>query len=195
MTECTFKEKEVPAFLELTLEECTQRHVELLGIIQNRVYECPSPQRGPLIDRIEKVFELSRGPEIEMVSSLPLPFFCHHGSKPCLVLTNALSLEGPCQPPSLRNSPRIGSLSVLSHTSKAVAMVQDYVSCLLGALCGETRIKTQLWNTLCSRSDMCRIPPGYESCQLTSSCRKGRATNYFQSIFQRGLAKEEGRTS
>lgn len=52
------------------------RYPELKAIVRTDAYQCPQPSRGPIMTRIEEVFESCRGPQIGTVSrsSRSVPF-------------------------------------------------------------------------------------------------------------------------
>jgi hypothetical protein len=58
--------------VEPKLENYTERYAELSDIVETKEYDCPKPCEDPLLNRIEKVFDSCRGPEIGTVSSPPV---------------------------------------------------------------------------------------------------------------------------
>lgn len=100
--ESTFDSSEHADIVELKLQDFEDKYPEILSVLQFEEYDCPKPLKGPLIHRIENVFDSSRGPEIGTV--------CLHTPRAIyLVLTNDLSLVARYLPLSSRNNRRSGN--------------------------------------------------------------------------------------
>ncbi|OBT39085.1 hypothetical protein VE00_09922 [Pseudogymnoascus sp. WSF 3629] len=96
---------------------------DLYDIILTDNYQCPKPLRGPILTHIEEVFDTSRGPEL--------------GTFGGTILGTVFKEQSEKWEPL-----------VLSHTSKAIALIHEYISQLLTKLCPEKQIRDQLWNVL-----------------------------------------------
>ncbi|KAI2464835.1 interferon-induced GTP-binding protein Mx2 [Annulohypoxylon bovei var. microspora] len=96
---------------------------ELFDIILIDEYECPEPLEGPIMDYVLAVYESSRGPEIGTFGGAILATIFEEQSEKWAPL-------------------------VLSHTSKAIVLVHDYIFQLLTKLCPDNKVKNQLWNSL-----------------------------------------------
>ncbi|KAK8038425.1 interferon-induced GTP-binding protein Mx2 [Apiospora phragmitis] len=99
------------------------QYPELGDIIDTEDYQCPKPLKGPITARIEEVFESSRGPELGTFGGTILAAIFQEQSEKWEPL-------------------------VLSHTSRAIALVHDYIFQLLTKLCPENQVKENLWNIL-----------------------------------------------
>ncbi|KAI1458589.1 interferon-induced GTP-binding protein Mx2 [Annulohypoxylon moriforme] len=94
---------------------------ELSNIILTDEYECPEPLEGPILDHVIKVYESSRGPEIGTFN----------GS----ILATVFEEQSEKWEPL-----------VLSHTSKAIVLVHDYIYQLFTKLCPDTKVRNELWD-------------------------------------------------
>ncbi|KAK7928865.1 interferon-induced GTP-binding protein Mx2 [Apiospora marii] len=102
--------------IRLPFEIPTANYPELLDILQENDYDCPSSSENPIMEQIKDVYASSRGPE----------------------LGTAVFEE---------QSEKWEPL-VLSHTSKAIVLVHDYIFELLTKLCPEAQVREQLWDVL-----------------------------------------------
>ncbi|KAK8009437.1 interferon-induced GTP-binding protein mx2 [Apiospora marii] len=105
----------------LSLEVLSGTYPELSDILHGESYLCPMPSDSPIMGFIEDVFASSRGPEL--------------GTFGGTVLATAFAEQ----------TEKWEDL-VLSHTSKAIILVHDYIFQLLGKLCPEEQVREQLWN-------------------------------------------------
>ncbi|KAF4630112.1 hypothetical protein G7Y89_g8030 [Cudoniella acicularis] len=96
---------------------------ELNDIILTDDYQCPKPLKGPILTHIEEALESSRRPEL--------------GTFGGTILGTVFKEQSEKWEPL-----------VLSHTSKAIALVHEYIFQLLTKLYLDKQIRDQLWNIL-----------------------------------------------
>ncbi|KAI1086904.1 interferon-induced GTP-binding protein Mx2 [Rostrohypoxylon terebratum] len=99
------------------------KYPELCQIIHVDEYECPEPSDDSLIDHVVKTYEASRGPEVGTFGGPILAIVFEEQSEKWEPL-------------------------VLSHTSKAINMVHDYVFRLVSKLCPDIKVRNQLWEAI-----------------------------------------------
>ncbi|ESZ92343.1 interferon-induced GTP-binding protein Mx2 [Sclerotinia borealis F-4128] len=91
--------------------------------ILTKDYCCPEPSKEPLLSHIEKVYESSRGPELGTFGGTIL----------AIVFEEQTEKWEPL---------------VLSHTSRAIEIVHEYIFQLIAKLCPKEQVRDQLWNAL-----------------------------------------------
>ncbi|KAI1371580.1 interferon-induced GTP-binding protein Mx2 [Hypoxylon crocopeplum] len=143
------------------------QYPELSDIIRTDEYECPNPSDGPIIDHVKEVFKSSRGPEIGTFGGAILAAVFEEQSEKWEPL-------------------------VLSHTSKAITLVHDYICELLTKLCPEMQVREQLWGTFLDE----KLRDAYLRAMsharfLLSIERLGRPTT-FNHYFNENLQKKRG---
>ncbi|KAK8087417.1 interferon-induced GTP-binding protein Mx2 [Apiospora phragmitis] len=106
----------------LSFETLSEMYPELSDIILEE-YCCPMPSENPIMGLIQDVYASSRGPEL--------------GTFGGTVLATAFAEQTEKWEPL-----------VLSHTSRAIMMVHDYIYQLLTQLCPEKQVREQLWDSL-----------------------------------------------
>ncbi|RDA91020.1 hypothetical protein CP533_2545 [Ophiocordyceps camponoti-saundersi (nom. inval.)] len=99
------------------------KYPELQDIIQEEDYQCPKPSTESILSHIKKTFTSSRGPEL--------------GTFGGTVLSATFELQSKKWVPL-----------ALSHTSKAILLVHDFIFRLLFKLCPEKQVRDQLWHNL-----------------------------------------------
>ncbi|KAI1207487.1 interferon-induced GTP-binding protein Mx2 [Annulohypoxylon truncatum] len=99
------------------------KYPELSQIIHIDEYECPEPSDDPLLEHVIGTYEASRGPEVGTFGGPILAIVFEEQSEKWEPL-------------------------VLSHTSKAINMVHDYVFQLFSKLCPDTQVRNQLWEVI-----------------------------------------------
>ncbi|XDG04757.1 hypothetical protein ABKA04_004372 [Annulohypoxylon sp. FPYF3050] len=99
------------------------KYPELCQIIHVDEYECPEPSDDSLIDHVVKTYKASRGPEVGTFGGPILAIVFEEQSEKWEPL-------------------------VLSHTSKAINMVHDYVFQLFSKLCPDIQVRNQLWEVI-----------------------------------------------
>ncbi|KAK8038601.1 interferon-induced GTP-binding protein Mx2 [Apiospora rasikravindrae] len=107
----------------LPFEVPLAKYPELLDILQEDDYECPSSSETPIMGQIEDVYASSRGPEL--------------GTFGGAVLATVFEEQTEKWEPL-----------VLSHTSRAIVVVHDYIFELLAKLCPEDQVREQLWDAI-----------------------------------------------
>ncbi|KAI0381210.1 interferon-induced GTP-binding protein Mx2 [Hypomontagnella monticulosa] len=113
---------------DLSFDVPLTQYPELEDIIFTDEYECPVPLDSPIIDHVREVFESSRGPEV--------------GTFGGSILATAFEEQSENWEPLIHQ-----------HTSRAIALVHDYISQLLAKLCPDNHVKNQLWNMMLD--DLC----------------------------------------
>ncbi|KJZ68698.1 hypothetical protein HIM_11912 [Hirsutella minnesotensis 3608] len=106
---------------EIPFEIPLKKYHELYNIIQMDDYQCPKPLNGSIMEYIEETYESSRGPEL--------------GTFGGTILSTVFE----------RQSDKWVPLA-LSHTSRSIALVHDFIFRLLLKLCPEKQVRDQLWN-------------------------------------------------
>ncbi|KAH7316966.1 interferon-induced GTP-binding protein Mx2 [Stachybotrys elegans] len=86
-------------------------------------YECPKPLRGPMTETVQELYSSSRGPEL--------------GTFNGTVLASVFDKSAQKWKPL-----------VMSHTSKAILLVHDFIFNLLDELCPDSMVKEQLWGNV-----------------------------------------------
>ncbi|KAI1771421.1 interferon-induced GTP-binding protein Mx2 [Hypoxylon cercidicola] len=152
---------------QLPFEISLTKHSELFDIICTDEYECPDPLEGPIIDHVKEVFKSSRGPEI--------------GTFGGSILTTIFEEQSEKWEPL-----------ALWHTSKAIALVHDYICQLLVKLCPDAQVRDQLWGTFLDEklSDVYRRAMSHARFLLSIE-RQGRPTT-FNHYFNDNLQKRRG---
>ncbi|RDA86121.1 hypothetical protein CP532_1164 [Ophiocordyceps camponoti-leonardi (nom. inval.)] len=140
------------------------KYYELQSIIQGGDYECPKPSQDPIMSCIQKIFEFSRGPELGTFGGTILSTVFEQQTKKWVPLT-------------------------LSHISRAIVLVHDFLFRLLHKLCPEKPVRDQLWNKflLDKLSDRYRQAMDHARFLLKVE-RGGKPTtfnHYFNSTLQR----------
>ncbi|KAK1983995.1 interferon-induced GTP-binding protein Mx2 [Colletotrichum cereale] len=117
--ESPFRHHTEPARFEDALAE----YPELDDFVEAGLYQCPTPLEDPVIEHIEQVYESSRGPELGTYGGTLL----------------AIAFE--------EQSEKWEHL-VISHASRAIAIVHDYIFQLLTELCPEWLARDRIWDAL-----------------------------------------------
>ncbi|KNG45924.1 interferon-induced gtp-binding protein mx2, partial [Stemphylium lycopersici] len=99
---------------------------ELHDIVKTDSYECPRPKAfndDSILDHIEEVYQLNRGPELGTFS-------------------------GSILSATFREQSEKWEPLVLAHVSGVIGLVHNYISTLLAGICPDEHIRTQLWETV-----------------------------------------------
>ncbi|EQK99140.1 interferon-induced GTP-binding protein Mx2 [Ophiocordyceps sinensis CO18] len=100
-----------------------EQYPELAGIILAEKYECPQVLMSTIMESIEAVYQSNRGPEL--------------GTYGGTILSSVFSKQSEKWEPL-----------ALSHASDAIAMVHDFMFCLIEHLCPEKQVRSELWEKL-----------------------------------------------
>ncbi|KXJ94873.1 interferon-induced GTP-binding protein Mx2 [Microdochium bolleyi] len=92
-------------------------------IIETEEYTCPLPLRMPLLAHVQDLYRLNRGPEIGTFGGTILGMVFEEQSEKWDAL-------------------------VLTHVSKSIVLVHDFIEDLLSELCQDEQVHEQLWELL-----------------------------------------------
>ncbi|KXJ85102.1 interferon-induced GTP-binding protein Mx2 [Microdochium bolleyi] len=144
-------------------------YTEIGDIIETEEYKCPKPLKTPLLEHVQEVYAFNRGPEIGTFGGTILGMVFEEHSEKWDDLT-------------------------ISHTSKAIVLVHEFIVQLLENLCPDEQLREQVWEILL----VDRLRGAYERAMdrarfLLAVERNGRPTtfnHYFNSTLQQ---KRSGR--
>ncbi|KJZ79522.1 hypothetical protein HIM_00991 [Hirsutella minnesotensis 3608] len=108
---------------DLSFKIPLEKHRELSNIILTEDYDCPKALKTPIMEYIQEVYRSSRGPEL--------------GTYGGTILATVFE----------RQSEKWEPLAI-SHASKAIALVHDFLFTLLTEICPEKQVRDQLWDNL-----------------------------------------------
>ncbi|KAJ9136494.1 Interferon-induced GTP-binding protein Mx1 [Pleurostoma richardsiae] len=96
---------------------------ELYEIIIMEPFDCPEPSDDSILDHIEEIFSLSRGPELG-------------------------TFGGALLATTFKEQSQKWEQLVLSHVSKAIVVVHDFIFQLLTATVPEKQVRDELWDNV-----------------------------------------------
>lgn len=133
------------------------------------------------MDRIENVFDSSRGPEIGTV--------CLHTFHNHLRGANKrYQFSGTILAIIFEEQSEKWEPLVLSHISKVIIIVHDYISCLLDEICHDSYVRSHLWTLIIDRIRAAYHRALEHAKFLLSVERRGRPStlnHYFNSDIQK----------
>ncbi|RCI14100.1 hypothetical protein L249_8074 [Ophiocordyceps polyrhachis-furcata BCC 54312] len=144
------------------------KYPELQSIIQEEDYRCPEPVDESILNHIQKIFASSRGPEL--------------GTFGGTVLSAIFELQSQKWVPL-----------ALSHTSKAILLVHDFIFRLLQKLCPEKQVKDQLWHNLLLEKLGDRYRTAMQHARFLLEVERSGYPTTFNHYFNSTLQQKRGR--
>ncbi|RDA86294.1 hypothetical protein CP532_5661 [Ophiocordyceps camponoti-leonardi (nom. inval.)] len=141
------------------------KYCELGGIISQQEYACPNPSKEAIMTCIKEVYHGSRGPEL--------------GTFGGTILTAVFQSQ----------SLKWDSLA-LSHTSKAIVLVHDFISRLLVHLCPEEQVRDQLWDNFLVQELKQRYEKAMGTARYLLKIERARRPSTFDHYFEESLKEK-----
>ncbi|KAK8159293.1 interferon-induced GTP-binding protein Mx2 [Phyllosticta citrichinensis] len=153
---------------QLPFEIPLDKYPELGTIICTNEYQCSSPSKGTLMDHIKEVYESSRGPELGTFGGTILATIFEDQSKKWQPLT-------------------------LSHVSKVIILVHEYMFQVLTETCPETLVRDNLWETILLDRLIDSYKRAMEQTHFLLEIERKGTPNTFNHYFNANLQKRRGK--